>query len=342
MKSIQKIVIAAVILLIVLTTGIFAAGQSESVKDGGSDVKPITLTFAHHLPPTTVQHKAIEVFAENVKTLSGGKLVVNVSHSGQLGGQRELVEAVKLGTVDMVLGEAGRYEAYVPEFGVFSLPFMFKDLDDYHRTVDGPLGAEFAGLLREKAGLELLCWVDGGVRNVFIKKEPTSSVSAMNGVKIRTPESAVYVNTFRALGANPTPIAAPEMYSALQSGVVDAMEGSFETAYTYKIYEVAKFCLETGHINTDVSFAINANTLQKLSAELQKVIRDAAKEAAAWQRGEFSKANEEFRKKLGEEGGLKFVTANHDEFLKAVESVYKNYVEAKPQAAEMLKKMGKL
>ncbi|MFA6507445.1 MAG: TRAP transporter substrate-binding protein [Treponemataceae bacterium] len=341
MNSLRKIAVAAIIASIAFAPVVFAEGKGEKAKDSAKDAKSIVMTFAHHLPPTTVQHKAVEIFAENIKKRSGGKITVNVAHSGQLGGQRELIEAVKMGTIDMALGESGRYEAYVPEFGVFSLPFMFKDLDDYHQTVDGAIGAEFTKLLKEKAGMEILAWVDGGVRNVFIKKEPSSAVSSMNGVKIRTPESAMYVNTFKALGANPTPIAAPEMYSAIQSGVVDAMEGSYETAFTYKIFEVAKFCLETGHINTDVSWVINAKAIQKLPADLQQAIRDAAKDAAIWQRGEFSKANEEYKAKLAG-GGMKIIKSDHAEFLKAVAPVYKNYVDAKPQAAEILKKMGKL
>lgn len=338
MRLKEKILLAVLIIVMAAAPGLFAGGAKESTSDG----KPIAMTFAHHVPPTTIQHKAIEYFAESVKKLSNGRLAITVSHSAQLGGQRELVEAVKMGTLEMVMGEAGRYEAYVAEFGIFSLPFLFKDLADYHKTVDGPIGAEFEKLLRDKAGMEILCWVDGGVRNVFSKKEISSSLSSMNGVKIRTPESAIYVNTFRALGANPTPIAAPEMYSAIQSGVVDAMEGSYETAFNYKIYEVAKNCLVTGHINTDLSYTINAKMFAKLPSDLQKALREGAKDAEAWQRNEFFKAEEEFKKKLAAEGGMKFIIANHDEFLKAAAPVYKTFVDAKPQAADLLKKMGKL
>ncbi len=329
----------AMVIMVAFAPAIFAGGQGEAEKGSAEVVK---MTLAHHLPPTTVQHEAMEKFAQLASEKSNGMIEISVVHSGQLGGQRELVEAVKLGTIEMALGEAGRYEAYVPEFGVFSLPFMFKDLDDYHATVDGAMGKEFAGLLKEKAGMEILAWVDGGMRSVFIKNEPTPSVASLKGVKIRTPESAVYVNTFKALGANPTPVAAPEMYSALHSGVVDAMEGSFETAYTYKIFEVADYCLYTNHINTDISWVINAKTLSKLSPDLQKALKDAAIEARDWQRSAFGKANDEFMQKLVNEENMTIINANHEEFLNAAKPVYESTAKDKPAVAEMLRKMGKL
>jgi TRAP-type transport system periplasmic protein len=196
-------------------------------------------------------------------------------------------------------------------------------------------------LLREKANLEVLCWTGGTQRNVFIKKEPTASMSTLKGVKIRTPESAIYVNTFKALGANPTPIPATEMYSAIQSGVVDAMEGSFDTVYTYKIFEVAKYCLETGHITEDNSYVMNAKAFQKLPADLQKAILDGAKEASVFQRKEAGITNDSVKQKLGTEGGMKFTVANHDELVKAVAPVYKTFADKSAQCAEIIKKMGK-
>ncbi len=336
-KSAKIMVVAIVILMATMAPCVFSAGQGEGESDG-----VIKMTLAHHLPPTTVQHESMELFAQKAKEKSNGRLEISVVHSGQLGGQRELVEAVKLGTLEMALGEAGRYESYVTEFGVFSLPFMFKDLDDYHATVDGPIGKEFGKLLHDQAGMEILAWVDGGMRSVFMKDEPTPSVASLKGVKIRTPESAIYVNTFKALGANPTPVAAPEMYSALHSGVVDAMEGSFETAYTYKIFEVADYCLMTKHINTDISWVINAKLLEGLDPELQQALRDAAAEARDWQRAEFSNANEEFKEKLVNEEGMTIITANHEEFLNAVKPVYESLAKDKPKAAAMLRNMGKL
>ena len=341
MKRIQKLAIVLAAMSLAFAPSIFAGGSGEKSKDSGKDSKPITMTFAHHLPPATIHHKAMALFAESVQKRSGGKIQITVSHSGQLGGQRELIEAVKMGTIEIGFGESGRYEAYVPELGVNCLPFIYKDANDYYQTVDGAIGTEMAKLLREKANLEVLCWTGGTQRNVFIKKEPTAKLSTMSGIKIRTPESAIYVNTFKALGANPTPIAATEMYSAIQSGVVDAMEGSFDTVYTYKIYEVAKFCLETGHITEDNSYVMNAKAFQKMPADLQKALLDGAKEAAEYQRREAGVTNDSVKKKLAAEGGMKFTVANHDELVQAVAPVYKTFADKSPQCAAIIKKMGK-
>jgi len=341
MKTIVKVTTAVLLASLLVAPFAFAGGSSEKAKEAGKDAKPIAMTFAHHLPPATIHHKAMALFAEGVQKRSNGKIQVTVSHSGQLGGQRELIEAVKMGTLEIAFGESGRYEAYVPELGVNCLPFIYKDANEYYQTVDGPIGTEMSKLLREKANLEVLCWTGGTQRNVFIKKEPTAKLSTLSGVKIRTPESAIYVNTFKALGANPTPIAATEMYSAIQSGVVDAMEGSFDTVYTYKLYEVAKFCLETGHITEDNSYVMNAKSFQKMPADLQKAILESAKEAADFQRREAGITNDNVRKKLTTEGGLKFTVADHDELVKAVAPVYKTFADKSPQCAAMIKKMGK-
>ncbi len=314
-----------------------ALGMAVSVLAGcGGSTKKVKITFAHHLAPTSIIHKSVEKFAELVKTKSNGVVEVSIAPSSQLGGQREIIEGVKLGTIQMGIGESGLYANYVPEFGLFSLPFIFNDLEHYNKVADGDIGKEFGKKLEDTNGIKILNWMDGGIRDVYMTKDPSKGLADMKGIKIRTPESPIYVNTFKSLGMNPTPVPAGEMYSALQSGVVDAMEGTVETAYTFKIYEVAKFCAETKHINTDISFMISKSFMEGLPQDIQTAILDAAKEAGEWERKEWASGVDAFKEKLKTEGNVKFVEVNSDELRKSVEPMYEEFIKKNPSAEQII------
>ena len=332
----KKIVVGTwiVVLSFALILSLSSAGLSYAADS-------ITLTFAHHLPPTTLQHQAAEKFAELVKEKSDGQVIVNLAPSGQLGGQREVIEAVKLGSIEMGYGESGMFSGYITEFGVLALPFLFRDLDHYHAMADGEIGKALADKLQQKTGLQILNWVDGGIRDTYLVKGPVNSVADFNGIKIRTPESRVFVATFRALGANPTPVPAPEMYSALQSGVVDAMEGTAETGWAFKIYEVAKHCSETRHINTDLSMTINSDYLKGLPQDIQQILIEAAQESAVWQRNAWAENVGTFKKQLMDEG-VTFNQVNLDEFREAVKPLYKDFLKDMPEAQELVEKIRSL
>jgi tripartite ATP-independent transporter DctP family solute receptor len=183
---------------------------------------------------------------------------VQILPAAQMGGQREIIESVSIGTLEMGYGESGLYANYVPPFGIIALPYSYRDFEHWTRVVDGEVGAELAGSLERQSGIRILNWMTAGYRNTFLRTKPVAKPADFRGVKIRLPEAPVFVRTFSTLGALPTPIPAPEMYSALQTGVVDAMEGSAEVGFTFKIHEVTKFLSKTRHILLDGSFAVNA------------------------------------------------------------------------------------
>ena len=228
-----------------------------------------TIRLAHHVTTQSEQHAAAEAFAKKVAEYSGGSLAVQVLPAAQMGGQREIIESVSIGTLEMGYGESGLYANYVPQFGIIALPYLYRDFDHWTRVVDGEVGAELAGLLERQSGIRILNWMTAGYRNTFLRTKPVAKPADFRGVKIRLPEAPVFVRTFSALGALPTPIPAPEMYSALQTGVVDAMEGSAEVGFTFKIHEVTKFLSKTRHILLDGSFAVNAAFFNGLSAAEQ-------------------------------------------------------------------------
>jgi tripartite ATP-independent transporter DctP family solute receptor len=244
------------------------------------------IKLAHHLSLQSEQHRAAEKFGELVARYSGGALSVRVLPSAQAGGQREAIESVSLGALEMAYGESGIYSNSVSRFGVIALPYMYRDINHWQAVVDGPVGEGLAGELLKTSGLRIMNWMIGGFRDTYLRNKPIRKPEDFAGVKIRLPEAPVFVRTFRALGAQPTPIPAPEMYSALQTGVVDAMEGSPETAFTFKIFEVTKHLSRTRHILLDGSFAMNGKFYDGLAKDQQQALDKAAHETALAQRKE--------------------------------------------------------
>jgi len=300
-----------------------------------------TIRLAHHLPIASEQHAAAESFARKVTQHSGGALAIQILPAGQAGGQREVIESVSLGTIDMGYGESGLYGNYLPEFSVLSLAYLFRDFDHWKKVVDGEVGSTLGAALEKKAGLRVMNWILGGYRHTFLRSKAVAVPADFKGVKIRLPEAPVFVRTFSTLGAIPTPIPAPEMYTALQTGVVDAMEGTAEVGYTYKIYQVTKFLSKTRHILIDGSFAMNAALFGKLSKAEQEALTKAAAEAAAEQRANHLTREKQWFEKLASEGTLTMNEPELKPFASALAGLQNDFAAA-AKATDLLDKIRKL
>lgn len=261
-----------------------------------------TIRLAHHLSLESDQHKLALRFRDLVAEYTGGAIGVEILPSAQMGGQREIIESVSLGTLEMGYGESGLYSNYLPSFGVIALPYLYRDLGHWESVVTGEIGRNLADQLSGAAGIRVANWLNGGYRHSFLRTKPIAAPGDFAGVKIRVPESPVFVKAFAALGATPTPIPAPEIYTSLQTGVVDAMEGSPETGFTYKIFEVTDYLSLTGHILLDGSYVINQAFLDGLGDDERAAVTRAAAEAGDEQRAGWSAVNEGWLKKLGEVG----------------------------------------
>lgn len=280
-----------------------------------------TIRLAHHVTVQSEQQAAAEDFAAKVADYSRGALAVQILPAAQMGGQREIIESVQLGTLEMGYGESGLYANYAPQFGVIALPYLYRDFAHWERVVDGEVGATLAQALAEQTGIRLVNWMTAGYRDTYLATKPITRPDDFKGVKIRLPEAPVFVRTFSAFGATPTPIPAPEMYSALQTGVVDAMEGSAEVGYTFKIFEVTKHLSKTRHILLDGSFAINAAFFDGLAAAEQEAITRAGAESAATQRSQHFGRERMWLERIAGEGKLAINEPDLAPFAAAVAAV---------------------
>ncbi|TCR65509.1 TRAP transporter substrate-binding protein [Bosea sp. BK604] len=287
-----------------------------------------TIRLAHHLPIQSEQHAAAENFARKVAGASKGAITIQILPASQMGGQREIIESVSIGTLDMGFGESGLYANYVPEFGVVALPYLYRDFDHWKKTVDGEVGASLAASLEKTANIKIVNWMVTGYRYTYLRGKPITQPGDFKGLKVRLPEAPVFVKTFAALGAIPTPIPAPEMYAALQTGVVDAMEGTAEAAYTFKIYDVTKYLSMTRHILLDGSFAISNSLFAKLTKPEQELILKAAQDAAVEQRAQHFEREKAALAKLTGEGKMQVNEPDLKPFVDALASVQNDFATA--------------
>lgn len=255
--------------------GAGAAGALAMPYVARAQAQPIRLVFSHHVPTAHLIHGVAEKFAEQVKQSTGGQVTIDIRPASQLFNLRTSAEALQLGTLDMCWSDLGTLANWQPQFGFVSMPFLFNDYDHVKKVLYGPTGEQVSKEAKDTLGVEVLSLGASGFR-VFLSKKEIRSADDCRGIKLRVPEIPTWVEMAKAIGANPTPIPAGEIYTALQTGVVDAIEVPADFIVSSKNYEVAGFVTRTHHIFTEVSMFASARKMATLPANVQKAIRDAA------------------------------------------------------------------
>ncbi len=253
-------------------------GIAAPMLNGSAKAQAVKLVFSHHVPTTHLFHLTAENMAKYVTEATKGQVTVDIRPASQLFNLRTSAEALQLGTLDLCWSDLGTLANWQPQFGFTALPFLFSDYDHAKKILYGKVGEQVAAEAKATLGIDVLSLGASGFR-VFCGRKEIRNAGDCRGIKLRVPEIPVYVDMARALGTNPTPIPAGEIYTALQTGVVDAMEAPPDFVVSSKIYEVAQFATRTHHIFTEGSMFASARRMAALSAEHQKIIRDSAKRA---------------------------------------------------------------
>ena len=261
-------------LFIALAVFILSAGVAQAAS--------ITLKLGHVVEPTKPYAMGAEYFAQKVKEKTNGTVEVQVFPNSQLGNQRDLIEGMAFGTVDMCMSSTAVLANFVPEMAVFDLPFIFRDRDHAYKTLD-TIGMEVAQL-GEKRGFKVLVMMENGLRHMTNSKRPIRTPADMKGLKFRVMEQPVYIKMMELLGASPTPMAYGEVYTALQKGVIDGQENPLSTITTSRLFEVQKYISLTAHTYSAEPMLIGTKAWAKLSPEQQKLVQEAADEALVWHR----------------------------------------------------------
>jgi TRAP-type transport system periplasmic protein len=224
-----------------------------------------------------------DAFAKEVKAKSGGRIDVQVFGAGALGGERDLVEGVKNGFIQAGLA-SGVMANFYPNAMVTDIPYLFPSNEVADKVLDGPFGQKLSASFHAATGMHNLCFGEVGFRHFSTGKKAIHTPKDLAGLKIRVQETPLYVTEMKALGAEPTPIAFPETYTALQTGVVDGEENPLPTMIFAKFYEVQKHVTLDGHNYGVDWFVLSDKFYKSLPADLQQVVTDAAKDACAIER----------------------------------------------------------
>ncbi|MCR9085425.1 MAG: TRAP transporter substrate-binding protein [Rhodobacteraceae bacterium] len=239
-----------------------------------------TLRLGHTGAPSHHYQTISQLFADTVKERTDGAIEIQVFPADQLGKQLEAVEGTMLGTQDIFLVSDTVLSNWVPDMGILNLPFLFSSLDDVHEVLEGTVGDKLEAKM-EGTGAVVIGWWMGGLRHVTNNEQPITSPEDLEGVKIRVPEGEVFVETFKAMGANPVVISFGELYSALQLGTADAQENPPAHILTKKFYEVQDYTSKTGHIYLGSPLIMNEAKLNAIPEEHRQVLLDTAEEMAA-------------------------------------------------------------
>jgi TRAP-type transport system periplasmic protein len=238
-------------------------------------------------------------FKEIVEKKSGGKLKVQTYFSATLGDDLKMTEALQSGTQEITIPSTSPLVGIVKEFGIFDFPFLFNTAEEADAILDGTIGKKLLDKLPEHGLVGLAYW-ENGFRNVTNSKHPINTINDFKGLKLRTMQNQVHIDAFKKLGANPTPMAFSEVFTALESKTVDGQENPLATIKSNKYYEVQDYLSLTKHVYTPFVFLVSKKFWDSLSPEEQKILQDAAVEAGKYQRElsrqEDKKALEELKK----------------------------------------------
>lgn len=249
---------------------------------------PIMLRVSSSAPPDKfgAHYLWYKPFSEELARLAGDRIKLEYFPNAQLGKEADVVNQVKAGSVDMMLTGASIWATVVPEFGMLDLGFLFNSYDHCSKALDAGVGEFYNKLLLDRAGVTILGWgFQVGARSIYTKK-PIASVAELKGVKLRVLPTKAFIDTFNIIGATPTPIPINELYTAVQTGVVDGFEHDPGTVIAYKMFEVSKHCFLTRHIYTPMLAYIGKRGLAKIPADLAPLFMQAAAFATKASRAE--------------------------------------------------------
>lgn len=295
-----------------------------------------TLKLAHGLNTDHPVHLGMERMADLLEQKSGGKMTIEIYPSQQLGTERENLELLQIGSLSMTKVSASVLENFAPSIKVLGLPYLFRDREHSYQVLDGQVGRQLL-LQSEKFLLRGLTYFDAGQRSFYTKTRPVNSPDDLRGLKIRVQESPVAMGLVRALGAAPTPISWGELYTALQQGIVDGAENNPPSFLTSRHYEVCKYYTLNEHTAVPDVLLIGTTAWNRLSAQEQQWLQEAADEATVYQREVWQQAEQEALDEV-QKAGVEIIRPDKVAFEQKTQSLLEEYKED-PAFAELISRI---
>ncbi|MFO1362708.1 MAG: TRAP transporter substrate-binding protein [Burkholderiales bacterium] len=293
----------------------------------------IEIKFGHVGEPGSLFAASAEEFAKNANAKLGNGAKVVVYGSSQLGGDKELLQKLKLGTIDMALPSTVM-SSEADLFGVFEMPYLVKDRAHMQRIEKDVFWSALAPAAEAK-GLKVIAVWENGYRHITNSKRPINTPDDLKGIKLRVPEGKWRVKMFQAYGANPSPMKFSEVFTALQTGVMDGQENPFTQIYSAKFQEVQKFLSLTGHVYTPAYVTVGAKKWASLPADVRRTLEQTAKETQAFVYAKAAKDDAELLGKI-KAAGVQVNTPNKDAFIAASKPVYEEFAQEVKGAKEVI------
>ncbi|MDR1885665.1 MAG: TRAP transporter substrate-binding protein [Synergistaceae bacterium] len=290
-----------------------------------SDAAPSkVLKLGHAVPEENAYHFGALKFKELVESRTNGDIQIDLFPNNQLGtGERDILEGLQLGTIDLYVGSTGPLGGFEKKFLLFDFPFLFRDKKHVYEVLDGDIGKYVMGLLDAK-GIHGLAWMENGFRNLTNAKRPVNTPADASGLKVRTMENKVHMAMWRELGVDPTPMAWSEVFTALQQGTIDGQENPIPVIYTSKLYEVQRHLALTRHVFSPAMIAVAKALYDTLTPEQQEIFQTSAQEAAQHEREVCDKMENDYIKSL-EENGMQITRPDLSLFQEASLKVYDEF-----------------
>ncbi|QCX32894.1 TRAP transporter substrate-binding protein [Caloramator sp. E03] len=324
MKLKKLLTITMSLALISSFLGCSSKSTNNSTSNSNQEQKQIVLRLSDTHPDGFVTVRADKEFARLVEENSKGRIKVEVYPGGQLGDEKSVIEQVQFGAIDLVRTSISPLAEFDKELSALMLPYLYRDTEHMFKVLDGPVGEKIFKNL-ENYKFEGLCWFDAGSRNFYNTKKEVKKPDDLKGLKIRVQENKMMMDLVKALGASPTPMAYSEVYSALQTGVIDGAENNWASYLSSNHFEVAKYITTDEHTRVPEVIIMSKITWDKLSADDQKIIKDAAVKAGLYQRQEWQKDEEAAKNQLKDKGVKITTLESNSEFQDKVKVLYDEY-----------------
>ncbi|MGP9798574.1 TRAP transporter substrate-binding protein [Halomonas sp. 86] len=273
-----------------------------------------TLRFGHLANEQNIWHQAAEKFKEEVEANSDGRIEVRLYPSEQLGSEMDVINSIQLGTADMTItGES--LQNWAPKAAMMAVPYAFRDSEHLHAVVNGEIGTEIEEQITERTNLVPLTWFERGPRELTADR-PIRTPEELDDLRLRVPNVPLFVDTWQAMGARPTPMAFSEVFTALQQNTLEGQENPLSLIESASFNEVQDYVNMTGHVRSWIYVVIGRNQLENMPEDLQQVVRDAAATMQAYESELFVEDQTRLEQAL-QERGMEFVEVDVDAFAEA-------------------------
>lgn len=303
---------------------LFILAALVTLSMAGTTMAATNLKLAHVVNEKDTFQLTATKFKELVEERTGGDVKVTIFPNAKLGDERTLLERMKLGVVDAGVITTGPLINFIPQFGVVDLPFLFSGPDHAYRVLDGNVGKQLMAAM-EPQGWKGLAFAERGFRNLTNSKHPVTTPDDVKGLKIRLMQNPVYVDSFKALGANAVPMAWTEVLTALQQGTVDGQENPLNVIVSFKLYETQKHMTLSRHAYAPAIIMMSKKSWDKLTDGQQQIVQQAAQEAAEFERAYDNQKEAEWLQFLKDQGMEVVETPDLAAFREAVKPVYEKY-----------------